>query len=88
MKDLTNQSMDWVSVGQRRQGSFASEPLRSQVFPELPLLNASHRPIFKYGYYVQLRTEKTWRVPILHAKLPRVPDLQATPEEKEPMLCF
>ena len=82
VKDLNNKSMDWIAVGETRQGSFASEPLRSKVFPELPLLDASHQPIFKYGYYIQLRTEKTWRVPTLHTKLPRVPDLEATPEEK------
>ena len=86
--ELPAHSLDWVSLGERRQGSFETEPLRSQAFPELPLLNSSQRPIFKYAYYIQLRTEETWRVPILHAKLPRLPDLHATPEEKGTYALF
>ena len=88
VKGLGTHSLDWVSLGERRQGSFETEPLRSRAFPELPLLNSSHRPIFKYACYIQLRTEKNWRVPILHAKLPRLPDLHATPEEKGTYALF
>ena len=80
--------MDWAILGHRRQGSFASEPLRSKVFPELPLLNASHQPVFRYGYYVQFRTEKTWKVPMLHARMPRVPDSQSTAAEKGDYALF
>lgn len=88
VKGLGIHSLDWVSLGERRQGSFETEPFRSRAFPELPLLNSSHRPIFKYAYHVQLRTEKNWREPILHAKLPRLPDLHATPEEKGTYALF
>ena len=50
--------------------------------PELPLLDASGNTLHKYGYYVRLETVQAWRVPILHGKLPGVPDSTSKPCEK------
>ena len=81
-RELGRNSMDWVSIGGLRQRFCQMEPIRSRAFPELPLRDASHRPIHRYSHYVHLATDSSWRVPILHAKLPRLPDETATSFEK------
>ena len=86
-RELGSTSMDWVSIGEHRQRFCEREPMRSRVFPELPLRDASHRPIHRYSHYVRLATDSSWRVPVLHARLPRLPDETATSSEKR-YLCI
>ena len=81
-KHLGVHSMDWVSIGGQRQRSFRAEPVKSRSMPELPLLDASLKPIHEYDYYVHLVTESPWKVPVLHVKMPGVPDVNAKPYEK------
>ena len=43
----------------------------------LPLRDAAQEPLHKYGFYVHLLTNTPWRMPVLHGRLPRVPDTNA-----------
>ena len=81
--------MDWevqpTDGGNRsceRQRSYIDTPVKSKLVPELQLMTDEGHYIYKYGYYAQLRTQSAWRVPIIHAKLPKTPDATATPYEK------
>ena len=87
-RELGRESMDWVSIGGHRQRFCQMEPIRSRAFPELPLRDASHRPIHRYSHYVHLATDSSWRVPILHARLPRLPEETATSFEKGSYALF
>lgn len=81
-------SLEWlpVQVGQRsrvfRQRSYSTEPLMSKRCPHKCLLDDNDEPIHNYGYYVRLRTDTPWRVPLLHCKCPSVPDTNAPAKEK------
>ena len=39
-------------------------------------------PLHKYDYYVRLRVDKPWKVPLLYGQLPRAPDSAATANER------
>ena len=50
--------------------------------PDLYLMDAAKQPIHRYEYYIHLRTSTAWHVPLLHGRMPRVPDVSATSMEK------
>ena len=78
--------MDWVEFarpsGALRQGSFRAKPKGSSSAPGLCLLDSARMPIHEYGYYVRLRTDSPWEVPLLHARFPRVPGDDSTPADR------
>ena len=84
VKKLNSSSMDWRTVSGRRSRFYEEEPMLSTQEPTKghPLLDGSHQQIHKYSHYVQLMTDTNWKVPILHTRLPRVPDATATPSEQ------
>ena len=79
--------MNWVVLADTdgnllRQDSYKPTPEASKSVPELCLLDGTRRPIHTYTYYAALRTDEPWAVPILHMKLPRLPDETSSWEEK------
>ena len=56
--------------------------MRSKHVPQLKLLDEQKRPIHRYGFYVRLRDDSPWRVPILYGSRPKLPDETATDKEK------
>ena len=56
--------------------------LYSSKFPTRALVDSDGEPLHKYDYYVRLRVDKPWKVPLLYGQLPRAPDSAATANER------
>ena len=56
--------------------------LYSLKFPTRALVDSDGEPLHKYDYYVRLRVDKPWKVPLLYGQLPRAPDSAATANER------
>ena len=65
-----------------RQRSFNFEPVKSKQCPHRCLVDKDGQPIHEYGYYVRLRTDTAWKVPVLHGKCPTVPDASSSAREE------
>ena len=64
------------------QRSRYPEPMLSKRCDGRYLIDADNKPIYKYGYYVRLRTDVAWKVPVPHGRCPPVPDESAPAQEK------
>ena len=47
------------------------EPISSKSFNWTLRHPETQEPLFEYEYYVRLRTDTSWRVPVLHGKIPK-----------------
>ena len=65
-----------------RQRTYDEKPIMSQRMKVIPLRDAAQEPLHRYAFYVHLLTKTPWRVPVLHGRLPRVPDANAKSSEK------
>ena len=65
-----------------RQRSYDQTPVSSKAIPGLFLQRPDGQYIHKYGYYVQLRTNASWRVPLIFGTMPTTPDDASTNMEK------
>ena len=84
---LNHRCMDWCEVpsptGILRHDSYDASPLQSKSVPGLCLLDVDGKPLHGYTYYVALRTQEAWHVPVLLGfRPPAVPHAEATPEER------
>ena len=85
---LGAQSMDWVEVpcsqsaGVQRQRSYDPDPIQSKICPHRWLTDKNGLPLYKYGFYVSLRTTAAWRVPLIGGVSPAVPEETSTTQEK------
>ena len=78
-KNEGGSTLDWVVDRGERQ--YTAKPvLHSEL--QVPLQTADNQIIYEYAYYVTLRTQKAWKVPVLHGHSPPLPDNSATPAEK------
>ena len=84
-----SRSLHWVELpgpgegdSVMRQHSYQAQAMKSRAVPELELLTEDGDSICRYGYYLWLRTHEAWRVPIVHGRVPRVPEASATAYEK------
>jgi len=75
--------MEWVELGTSRQRSYMSEAVSSKSFPGLCLMDPEKKPLHRYAYYVHLRTNEAWYVPVFYGKLPRVATNASTMEERK-----
>ena len=58
-------SLAWGPAGT----SLQTKPAMSKTFPEFPLLDPdTGKPICEHEYYIQLRTQESWRVPTLYGR--------------------
>ena len=71
-------SLDWAEFGERRQ--FTAQQVVTKAM--LPMQASPGVFIYKYAYYVHLRIDKAWKVPVLYGRSPPKPDKSATPSEK------
>ena len=76
-------TMEWVELGTSRQRSYMSEAVSSKSFPGLCLMDPEKKPLHRYAYYVHLRTNEAWYVPVFYGKLPRVATNASTMEERK-----
>ena len=60
----------------------------SKDFLDQPLRDSDNQPLHRYAYYLRLRTDKPWRVPVLFARLPRLPDDSSSAREKGEYALF
>ena len=65
-----------------RQRSFVPEPVKSKQCPHRSLVDDAGNALHRYGYYVRLRTDNAWKVPLVQGKRPPVPDESSSIKEK------
>jgi len=72
-----NDALDWYMLGNHRQ--YTARPVESQAYPGVPLRHppSSDDPLgailYVYSYYVKVRLDQAWRVPLLQGWLPHPP---------------
>ena len=83
---LTSESLQWevlYSVDRqctKRQDT--AKLLYSLTCPRRFLVDSQGQPVHVYDYYVRLRVDKPWYVPLLSGQLPRIPDATSTAKER------
>ena len=93
-RTLSSGSMTWVSLpidggaGVLYHHSRHSEPVFSKAFPNRCFVDDVNTPIYRYAYYVRLRTDKSWKVPVLYGRHLAVPDDAAPAAEKASYALF
>ena len=87
---LDSNSMEWEAILNKSSTSTdpvwvrhsSHECLMSKEFRDQPLLDAENQPLHRYAYYIKLKTNSPWKVPVLFGRSPRAPDDSSPPKEK------